>query len=202
MMGSTVEYTYGYDGGSVYAAELVKLSLSAATAISLIRNPKLFQEITSPKPIPIPSVPSCECEECDSSQAWFWLDRNQSKVIRPKTLQHQGPVAGFQAYSNVTGFSLNSQTPKYVLSEMEQARDLIYRHKVRRPKAKNFRVLDHGPRWREQSCRERFRVVRWPGPNPPEWEKVGWSVGVTYNSRKEAAQAKKDLTRINDIMES
>ena len=194
--------TYGYNG-SVYTAELLKLSASAATAIGLVLNPKLFQDIIAPKPLPTVSVPSCLCEECVQTQDWFWTERNQSKVIRPKVLHQQGPTTSFQAYSKVKGFSLNSQTPSSWMPDLEKARSLLNKHNVRRPKNKCFRVLDHGSVWRSQNCNERFRVVRWPGSNPPEWEKVGWMVSKTYyDSRKEASQAKKLLNRISEIMES
>ncbi len=50
-----------------------------------------------------------------------------------------------------------------------------------------FRVLDHGDNWQDQNCGIRFKVVRWLGPTPSEWEKVGWRLGNQgYDSRRNA----------------
>ena len=75
------------------------------------------------------------------------------------------------------------------------------RHKRRyRP---SFRILDHGPTWEMQRCNSRFSIVRWAGPNPTEWERVGWNVGLAkFVTRREARQALLDLVNIASVMES
>jgi hypothetical protein len=102
---------------------------------------------------------------------------------------------GFQA--------LYGQAPMPV--EILEARKLIRRKSVRpgRKQSRNFRILDHGPDWKEQRCETRFKVIRWIGPNPPEWERVGWYVSeARFEDRREATQAKKDLIKVAEIMES
>lgn len=98
------------------------------------------------------------------------------------------------------------QLPVEMVIPLEAARALTTRqnHKgsVKRHR-RSLRILDHGPYWKEQHCNERFKIVRWNGSNPPEWKRVGWAIGKTYySSRKAAAQAKRDLIRIAEVMDS
>jgi len=78
----------------------------------------------------------------------------------------------------------------------------IHSGSIRRHR-RSLRILDHGPRWKEQRCHERFKVVRWIGPNPREWEKIGWKVGPTeFPNRRAASRAKKELEQVAEVMDS
>jgi hypothetical protein len=103
------------------------------------------------------------------------------------------------------GFQALYGTPAPVPPEVTEARLILRRRSVRPGKrhSLNFRILDHGPDWQDQQCNARFKVIRWIGPNPPEWERVGWRVSeARFADRKEATQVKRDLLDVAEVMDS
>ena len=89
--------------------------------------------------------------------------------------------------------------------EIVEARKTLRKKSVRPGKkySKNFRILDHGLDWKEQRCETRFKIIRLIGPTPSEWERVGWYVSeARFGDRREAGQAKKDLIKVSEVMES
>ena len=107
--------------------------------------------------------------------------------------------------SNMANASPMSAPKAPWTEENHEALKTLSRRSVRpgRKRSINFRILDHGPNWKDQRCTTRFSVIRWIGPTPYEWERVGWSVSdARFADRKEANQAKRDLIAVAGIMES
>ncbi len=103
-----------------------------------------------------------------------------------------------------------SNPPRSVDLPLQEAFNLASRKSVRianstriNSKKRRLKILDHGPNWKDQGCGIRFKVIRWIGPPPEVWDRVGWTLSrASFATRKEANLVIKDLAKVADVMDA
>ena len=180
----------------------------------------------------VPAPEPCNCDECKPMRQYLQQEVDAVRLTMSSPPPEVGTMLRLSGATNqrengtftvvkspLRGKSLlgsgmfspfatpNQWAPTAPLSqELYDAHKTARRRSVRpgrKKDSKNFRILDHGTNWKDQRCQSRFKIVRWIGPNPAEWEKVGWNVGpARFANRREAAQAKRDLIAVAEVMES
>jgi|HubBroStandDraft_3_1064219.scaffolds.fasta_scaffold204514_2 hypothetical protein len=173
-------------------------------------------------------VPCCQCDEC-KAYSNYWINfQDKKRLVTTSGVPYKedylassivldsiGAITGrlntqVSNLSNIPRFSnLPPQNPRVPIfhstPDLVLAHNMEKRKSVRpgRKKSGSFRILDHDPNWKSQNCSSRYRVIRWVGSTPYEWERVGWMVSLEiYDNRGDARRAKKELHNVADVMET